>query len=314
MTFFSLFIVSAIRYDVGKDYMDTYVFTYKKVINGANNIRMDIALMLFYRVMAFFKSSAQWIFVITSFIINWFIYKSIDDQSENCQISYWIYMCGMFYFFSMNGVRQALTISLFYYSLRYVREKNIKKYMFLNGLGCLFHTSAVIFLPLYFVLGKKIKFKFKMMLSLAVFLGGNILVPLISTFLLRTKYSMYLTNSAYSAQESFSFSMILNIVLFLLYEWSMKKKEDDKSIIYSNIHFVGIIVTLFATSLPLVMRVFVSFRFIEFLSVPHLINIQPRRKYRQLINAAVLAIYFVYFIWGVYVKNGNAVLPYQTVF
>lgn len=312
--FLALFTISAIRFEVGKDYTDTYVFTYNQILEHASNVRMDIAFMVIYKIMYFFKANVQWIFIITSFIINWFICKSVNEQSENCQLSLWIYICGIFYFFSMNGVRQSVAISLFYYSLKYIKNKELKKYFILNGLGCLFHSSAIIFFPLYFILGRKYKFKTKLIVAIGIFVGSNVIITLLSYLLLQTKYSMYLTNGAYSAHESINFSMVLNIILFLLYEWNLSKKSDEMSIIYSNIHYIGIIVTLFATSLPLIIRVFVYFRFIEFLSVPNLINIQSRKRYRQVIILVVFIIYFAYFIWGVFIKNGNTVLPYQTIF
>ena len=84
----------------------------------------------------------------------------------------------------------------------------------------------------------------------------------------------------------------------------MKKSDNNQAIIYSNIHFCGVIVSLLATSLPMMIRIFMSFRYLEFLSVPYLIEIQPKRKYKQLIELAVILLYLVYFIYGVLIENG----------
>ena len=61
----------------------------------------------------------------------------------------------------MNGVRQSVAIMMFYYSFRYIKEQNLKKYLILNGIGCLFHSSAILFIPLYFVLNRRFKFNTK---------------------------------------------------------------------------------------------------------------------------------------------------------
>ena len=45
-----------------------------------------------------------------------------------------------------------------------------------------------------------------------------------------------------------------------------------------------------------------------------MIEIQPKRKYKQLIELAVILLYLVYFIHGVLIENGNTVLPYRTIF
>lgn len=314
-TFILLFFISALRFEVGQDYTDTYVLAYQRVVAGVKNVRMDIAVKTIYKGMAKLHANAQWIFVITSFIINWFACKSIAMQSPDCKLSFLIYLCGTFYFFSMNGVRQSVAMMLFYYSFRFIEEKNLKVYLVINGIGALFHSSALLFLPLYFVLNKKIKFKFKLALIIGTIVTSKIAVPIIASVLMKTHYSMYLTNGYYSAQETMNFSMYLNIMLFLIYEWfSKKEKLDELGHIYDNIHFCGVIVSLLATSLPLMIRIFMSFRFIEFLSVPYLLNMQLKKRNRQIIEPATMVLYFAYFVWGVLIKNGNTVLPYKTIF
>ena len=314
ISFFLLFIVSALRFEVGRDYTDTYVLTYLKIVAGIKNIRMDIAVRYIYKLMAMFHANVQWIFVITSFLINWFACRSIARQSTDCKISFWIYICGTFYFFSMNGVRQSVAIMMFYYSFRYIKEQNLKKYLILNGIGCLFHSSAILFIPLYFVLNRRFKFKLKMIIVAVTILATKIIVPFIASILLQTLYAMYLTNGAYNSQDSLNFSMYLNIAIFVLYELVLRKKDDEQAVIYSNVHFCGLIVSLLATSLPLMIRIFMAFRYVEFLSVPYLIKIQTKPKYKQLITAFVIVLYFVYFVHGVLIKNGNTVLPYKTIF
>lgn len=316
ITFFLLFIVAALRFEVGRDYTETYVYSYVKIAAGVKNVRMDIALKGIYKIMAVLHANVQWIFVITSFLINYFACKSIATQSPNCKMSFLIYLCGTFYFFSMNGVRQSVAIMIFYYSFKYIEKHNFKKYAILNGIGFLFHSSAILFIPLYFILNKKYKFKMKMILIFATVLATKVIVPFLTSILLQTHYAMYLTNGAYSSQDSLNFSMYLNILILVLYEiviW-MKKSDNNQAIIYSNIHFCGVIVSLLATSLPMMIRIFMSFRYLEFLSVPYLIEIQPKRRYKQLIELAVILLYLVYFIHGVLIENGNTVLPYRTIF
>ena len=131
-------------------------------------------------------------------------------------MSFWIYLCGTFYFFSMNGVRQSVAIMIFYYSFKYIEKHNFKKYAILNGIGFLFHSSAILFIPLYFILNKKYKFKMKMILIFATVLATKVIVPFLTSILLQTHYAMYLINGAYSSQDSLNFSMYLNILIFVL--------------------------------------------------------------------------------------------------
>ena len=311
MAFFVLFIVSGFRYGVGQDFFDTYVDTFEKIRYGID-VRIDYGFYLLSKFILLLKGSSQWLFIITSLIINAFVCKTIYDQSKNKFLSLFIYICGTFFFFSLNGIRQAITISLFYYSLKYIKEKSFAKYMLLNVLGLLFHQSAFIFIPLYFILGRRFSLKFKILLLLVVLLFNTMLSTHIMSLLENTKYYIYINNGAFKPLNSLNVSSIINILMFSLYEIKYKK-ERNYSTIYSNIHYMGIVVTLFFTSIPLAIRIFVSFRYIEFLSVPMLIS-DSKGLLKKFLGIFVVCMYFVYFLYSVYVMNCNTVLPYRSIF
>lgn len=316
IAFVPVFLVSAVRFDVGRDYMDTYVYTFNKVLLDANDIRMDLGFLYLNKIIAFFGANYQWIFVISSFIINFFICKVIFEKSNNKFLSLFIYICGTLFFFSLNGIRQTMALALFYYSLKYIEKQNIKKYFFINIVGALFHASAILFLPLYFILSKKLSVKLKLFLILIMIFILPISINIIHNLLLTTKYSMYITTGAYNPLDAINVSTIINILLFVVYEYiyQTKKIQDKQFNIYNNIHFLGIIISLFITQISLAMRVFMYFRYIEFLSVPYLLSkMTTSKKNYKILMIIICALYFVYFIHGVYFENGNDVLPYQSI-
>ena len=124
---------------------------------------------------------------------------------------------------------------------------------------------------------------------------------------------MYLTNGAYTSLSTFNLSSILNLLCFLGYLFCSKKTLKNN--VYLNIHFIGLIISLFLLRLPLALRLFMSFRYIEFLSVPNLIqDLDITKRKKILIIIGVVIFYIIYMINGVYVNNGNDVLPYRTIF
>ena len=297
---FMLSLISAIRYNVGTDYSFTYVPTFNYIAQGAAKIRIDIGF--------------QWVFIVTSFIINFLICASIYKQTSYKALGIFIYICGTLYFFSMNGVRQTITMSIFYYSLVYVYQKRNKvKYFLLNLFGVTMHLTAVMFLPLYFFIHKRLRRRTYLLIILLLVILITPITNLVGNYLLSTKYSMYLTNGAYNSLTSFNLSSILNLLCFLGYLFYSKK--TSKNNVYLNIHFIGLIISLFLLRIPLVLRLFMSFRYIEFLSVPNLIaDLNVTKRKRILIITAVMIFYVVYLINGVYINNGNDVLPYRTIF
>ena len=316
LAFLPLFVVSGFRYMVGRDYLETYVYTFYKIANNIPNVRIDVGFYFLNKIIIFFGGSYQWIFILTSLVINYIIVKIIFKESINKFMSMYIYICGTLYFFSMNGVRQTISLVLFYYSLKYIENRKIKKYFLINIIGMAFHNSAIIFLPLYFCLSRQYSFKKKLIFILCILMSASILVPILNNILLTTKYAMYINNSYYNPLEMINLSAIINMFLFILYEiFSSKNNQDVRYNMYSNIHFLGIIISIFVTKISLAMRIFIYFRYIEFLSVPYLIcKIRVCKRKISLIEFGVILFYFVYFVHGVFIENGNTVLPYKCIF
>lgn len=323
MPFLAVFIVSAIRYDVGDDYSGTYTNIYLRLLNGDIDERVEPFIMLLYKAMALVDANLQWYFIITSFIICILVDKSIKQQSEDKQLSYFIFICGTFLFFSYNGIRQSIGMALFYYSLFFLfsnrrNNYNIKdsaKYFFTNSVGVMNHMSSALFLPLFFLLKKKIPIKIKFTILMSLFISSTYLVPYIMGLLAQTKFVLYVGNGAYIAENKWNASMFFNLFILILYEIVLYKNKacKEKDIVYDNIHFYGVVVSMFTTCIPLVLRLFVSFRYIEYLSIPNLI-MHANRKYRIMIIIMVYALYFAYFVYMVGVLHGNKALPYQTFF
>lgn len=311
---FALSLISAIRYNVGTDYSFTYVPTFNYIAQGAAQIRIDIGFYLLNQIIIWLTLNVQWVFIVTSFIINFLICASIYKQISYKALGIFIYICGTLYFFSMNGVRQTITMSIFYYSLTYVYQKRSKvKYFLLNLFGVTMHLAAVMFLPLYFFIHKRLRRRTYLLIILLLVILITPITNLVGNYLLSTKYSMYLTNGAYSSLTSFNLSSILNLLCFLGYLFYSKK--NSKNNVYLNIHFIGLVISLFLLRIPLVLRLFMSFRYIEFLSVPNLIaDLNVTKRKRIIIITAVIIFYVIYLINGVYINNGNDVLPYRTIF
>lgn len=342
----AIFIVSAIRYNVGTDYSGTYMGTYYKILSG-QDATMTLIPTMIYKIIIKLGLDAQWFFVITSFLICYFLYKSIEDQSNSRWLSYYIFICGCFLFFSYNGIRQAVGMTMFYYSIRYLENgiesgqaisiqikrrrvkgflsiskskwvrKNVNaiKYFLMNIISTGFHITGAVFLPMYFTLKMKLKTKTKVIITISCIVFSSAILPYVFGLINSTRYAYYIDNSDLFSQGSLNVSMYINILLLLCYEYIYYKNKDvsDRDIIYGNIHFYGLIITLFVTRIPLAYRLFYSFRYIEFLSIPNLLG-HCKKKYRLIITICVVGIFFAYFILMIGRNNSHSVLPYLTIF
>ena len=121
-------------------------------------------------VKSIYPSYFFWVFVNT--LIDFLVLSKFFKKHTNNYVFAWLF------FFAMNGLfiefnlfRNAKAIILFIISLKFLKERKPIAYFSINIIGVLFHASALIFLPLYFILNKKIP---KIILWL-IFIFGNII-------------------------------------------------------------------------------------------------------------------------------------------
>lgn len=323
--FLSCSLVQALRYDVGSDYLGTYTNLYNMIYYyPSKEVGIETAFLILYKTLIFFKLGLPWFFVITSFVINFLFIKTIFDYNEKISLSIFMYFFGTLYFFSMTAIRQSISIGLFFISLKYIEEKNPKKYMLINLIGCLFHTTSIIFIPLYFLFNIKLTNKILIISVGLMVIVVPIIMPYIQKILMLTKYAKYYTvDSTEIAVGKLNLSAILNIILygFFVIFANKKRLEDTRMNIYCNITLCGIMVSFLGIYLPAGYRLFSAFKYTEILSVPYFLKITNYSKNKNsfsttnlVLRCLLISMYMFYFGYSILYKNYNDCLPYKFIF
>lgn len=152
---FCLIVFSGFRFCVGTDF-EGYSDMFYRILAEGRYYDIEWGYYWLVRFVNAIGGTAQLVFFIFSFITLYFIYKFIEYFSEDVELSWLVFVCiGPYFLSTFNGMRQWLVVAIFAYSLRFVKETNFKKYFFLNILGCLFHYSAILLIPLYWLLKAK---------------------------------------------------------------------------------------------------------------------------------------------------------------
>lgn len=152
---------------------------------------------------------------------------------------------GFVFFFAIGGVmmeinllRNMKSILLFLYSLKFIQEKKISKYILCNIIGVFFHQTSLLYLPLYFFLGKKISRKIVILyfiiiniiyllqiplcqpiiLGIVEFLGGDIM--------LRKAIYYFSTNVEYGLTFAYIERILTFILLLIYYNKLMSNKTN----------------------------------------------------------------------------------------
>lgn len=147
--FLLLFLLSALRFDVGPDY-ETYVYIYKNIVVGSIDITYD--KYFFGGLSTLFSSLDRgyiFVFAVYSFLTLFFVFKVILER----KIFLWgmIVFCFVgFYLDSFDRIRQVLAVVLFLYSIKFIEKRNPSKYFITIIVASFFHLSAIMLIPVYF--------------------------------------------------------------------------------------------------------------------------------------------------------------------
>lgn len=172
--------------DIGTDYGKA---------NDENNIIPDYGFNVFMIFLNRINSDPQTLIVVTSvIIISAYIY-TIQKYSADVPLSLLLFLCTSF-FGLINGIRQVLAASVLILALPWLRDRKFIPYAILAWLASALHGSAIVMIPLYFVItGKRLGFRVWLYVG---FVGLCFLAPGLATTLMRSlledsTYAGYLT-------------------------------------------------------------------------------------------------------------------------
>lgn len=187
-------------------------------------------------------SNVQMYFFIISCITFGLVFFVFYKYSHFFGLSTLIFILNGTYVTNMNGVRQSLVASIFFFNFKLIEEKKYLQYFIMCLLLSTIHKSALMLLPLIFILnmdawGKGTNF--------LIFIGilSYLFYPITSIFfsylLSETTYSNYtfgiITGSAGSANLIRVFVKIVPIILSYLYKEKLKEEKYFSIFLHASI-------------------------------------------------------------------------------
>ncbi|WP_191565576.1 EpsG family protein [Metabacillus idriensis] len=189
-----LILVAGLRNNIGDTYfyMHSYelgTFTWETIFEDK-----DPGFGILQMILKSITSDPQILIFITACITNLLIVITLYKYTRMIELSLYVYITSGMYIVSMNGVRQFLAASIIFCATKYLLNGNIKKYFLLVFLASTLHLSALILLPIYFLVRRKAwsKMTFALLaLSVFIVLGFNQFSELLFSTLEGTQYGGY---------------------------------------------------------------------------------------------------------------------------
>ena len=314
ISLFTLFIFSAIRYDVFNDYLYTYVPGYYEIISGVDT-HFEPFFILLNKLVYYIFNNVDWIFIITSFIFIYFVGKTLKEKSSIISLSIFLMIGSRMYFYSFDQIRQYIGISIFLYNIKNIENGNFKMYFILTLISGLFHKLSFIYLPLYLVRYIKVNQKRYILYILLIILLSPIYTT-IFTSIAKYFYPNYFNYGSLISGERMNNSVtiiafvVMNVILSIIYFNKLKSEEYYRIIL--NIQLVLLFVTLGTWNLFDSYRIVSMLLYTLILFIPKIITLEKNNYKRILLLVVIIGINFI--SGYSFVRNASIAHPYKTIF
>jgi len=305
-----LFLVSALRYNVGTDYL-SYRYLFTAINTGMRYREIEPIYLLLNKIVYWLGGNSQWVFAVCAAIIVYLIAISSFDESSSPGFSLVLFVLTNYYFYSLNAVRQMTGMAFLVFSIRYIRKRELFKFSIFVFIAAGFHSSCLVFLIAYLLP--------KVDISLVTIIVVTILIVILRTpmqqaiirIVENTKYAHYvnLTDSETSiAIITLSISAII-VALAMIFD-----DKGEKYKVYYNMEIISLWLAILGNVVPWMHRIQRIFELPVIIFLPLIVDKIENPYLRAGAKICIISCYAVLCYYRIAILGYQDCLPYQTVF
>ncbi|ELU1436639.1 EpsG family protein [Providencia rettgeri] len=296
-------IFSTIRFDVGPDYMAYVQATNTIISQGEPSSQLDYWLFSLFSL-TFQDLPYQYAYVIgLYFIITYTLIFYRSYKEGYIFLSLLIFFCFGFYFDTLDRIRQFLAISIFFFSFRFLQNKNLFYFVIFVIFGIVAHQSFVLVIPFYFFYKLKSNKNFLVITLLTILPLSyfGLFNNLISIFLnVLPVYADRYLSTIYTLSPDIGLGFLFRALVIIFCVYYTKDK------FLSNLLFVGGLIHIISEGNLLINRTSAYFSILVIIALPPIIkNIKPR------LIPTILTLALIVFFQGDINRNN---FEYKTIF
>lgn len=156
-----LMFVAGFRWKVGTDF-GNYMLMYERVKSTWFDLLMlfdEPGIGIIAKVGSLFYDHPISMFILASIVTVSLYVITIKKYSYNFQLSILLYIFVGAWHGAFNGIRQYLAAAVLFAGHRFIYEKKIWKYVLVVLVAMMFHRTAIVMLPVYFLANGKLSIK-----------------------------------------------------------------------------------------------------------------------------------------------------------
>lgn len=294
----SLALVGGLRSNIG----DTYFYKYAYELNDftwaqvkeKENIGFWILQMLLKRI----SDDPQILIFTAAAITNVLIIPIFLKYSRQFELSTYVYITGGLFLVSMNGLRQVLTAAIVFTATKYIITGNFFAYALIVLFASTFHESALILLPIYFLVRYKAWSRATLMLLLiavVIVIGFDQFSSILFSSLEDTQYGHYKDFKEGGAN-------VIRVAVFgtpLVIAFFGREKLRDifpESDYIVNMALIGLVFMIVSTQNWIFARFNIYFELYQLILVGWIVKLFHEKEQR-LVYLGIIVCYFLYYYY-----------------
>ncbi len=259
-------------------------------------------------------------FLVYGFLTVYPVYLvSLKFNKTNIALVMFVFYLG-FFVTSLNIMRQYLALSLVVFSLPFVFEKRFKPFILCVLLASMFHLSALISIPIYFLWTKKGRVTPPLILIVILFaiflISINIDKVLESSFFtdsdtaILNRYSNY---TELDGAKNRDFYLNLFVMIIILFASKQLIEVDNRNALFITMYVISVILGLSGFISPYAKRISYYYSISEIWLVPCLPKVFTSRRTIWTTRVLVVIYAVARFTIVAYVLDNSGLIPYYWI-
>ncbi|TYS60072.1 EpsG family protein [Sutcliffiella horikoshii] len=292
----SLIIVSGLRNNIGDTYY--YMHSYENFPITWRNIDFtgDFGFNLFQMLLQQITADPQIMIFLTALLTNALIVITIYNYSRFIEVSLYVYITLGYFLVSMNGVRQYLAAAILFIGTKFIIEGRFKEYLMVVLLAATFHQTALIMIPIYFIVRFPAWSKATYILlsgAVLLVLGFNEFMNILFSAIENTKYGDYKDFNEGGANILRVAVSAAPVLLAFLGREKLKEMASNSDVIV-NMSILSLLFMIISTQNWIFARFSIYFGLYQLILIAWIIKLF-KRKDQKLVYYVILLSYFIYF-------------------
>lgn len=261
--------------EIDNNYSWPHMFRYIFGEYWTGNAWFEPAYSLYVKLVHIFTDNGHIFLIITAVCLMVPLCKFIYQNSADMSMSFMIYMCLFFQCFGITAIRQAMALSIaVLFGFQFVKERKLCKFLLCMAVAILFHKSALIFLPFYFLYPLTMKKSWRVMY---LFIAGFVMVGRDWIVKLACQIMDY-GYTGFEGEKAFNMVIIMAaLTVFILWKYDslVAIREDNRG--YINAILVGTLILPFTQIDSTYMRLCYYYYMFLMLIIPEILKLFPKK-------------------------------------